>query len=56
MYQELLGSPILGVPFGSERRLKHWPGLSGKEVTVTGVGWKESAVDIVLSSAGEKTL
>jgi hypothetical protein len=36
--------------------LKHWPGLSGKEVTVTGVGWKESAVDIVLSSAGEKTL
>jgi hypothetical protein len=55
MYAELLGSPILAVPFGSEKRLKQWPGLSGKDITVTGVGWKESAVDIVLSSAGKET-
>lgn len=54
MYEKLLGSQLLAVPCGSPQRLKQWPGLTSKAVTVKGVGWKESAVDIVLSSAGEK--
>ena len=54
MYDELLGSPLLAVPCGSPQRLKQWPGLSGKLITVKGNGWNESACDIVLSSAGEK--
>ena len=53
MYAELLGTPILAVPFGSEKRLKLWPELVGREVTVRGVGWKQSCVDLVLSSAGK---
>lgn len=52
MYTELLGSPLLAIPFGNEQRLKHWPGLSGKDITIKGVGWKESSADIILSSAG----
>lgn len=53
MYTELLGSPVLKVPFGNEERLKLWPGLIGKDIVVQGVGWKKSSVDIVLSSAGK---
>lgn len=52
VYSELLGSRLLAIPCGSEQRLKQWPGLASKDVTFKGVGWKESAVDIVLSSAG----
>lgn len=52
MYRELLGSPLLAVPCGGEGRLKQWPGLASKDVTVEGVGSDESAIDIVLSSAG----
>ncbi|KAI9554132.1 hypothetical protein GHT06_019404 [Daphnia sinensis] len=52
VYSELLGSRLLAIPCGSEQRLKQWPGLAGKDVTFKGAGWKECAVDIVLSSAG----
>ncbi len=52
MYKELLGTPVLTVPTGGPQRLAQWPGLSGKNITFQGVGWKECAVDLVLSSAG----
>ncbi|XP_057375659.1 nitric oxide-associated protein 1-like [Daphnia carinata] len=52
VYSELLGSRLLAIPCGSEQRLKQWPGLVSKDVTFKGAGWKECAVDIVLSSAG----
>lgn len=55
VYSELLGSRLLAIPCGSEQRLKQWPGLASKDVTFKGVGWKECAVDIVLSSAGKKS-
>ena len=54
MYNELLGSPLLKVPFGNEERLKLWPGLVGRDITVQGVGWNKSCADIVLSSAGKR--
>lgn len=52
MYTELIGSRLLAVPFGSQKRLQQWPGLSSQTVTIKGVGWHMSAADIVLSSAG----
>lgn len=52
MYKELLGTPVLTVPTGGPQRLAQWPGLAGKNISFRGVGWKECAVDLVLSSAG----
>lgn len=52
LYSELIGSSLLAVPCGSPHRLEQWPGLSSKLLTIKGVGWQTSAVDIVLSSAG----
>lgn len=53
LYAEFLGTPLLGVPFGNEERLKVWPMLEGgEEITVVGEGDKSSCADITLSSAG----
>lgn len=53
MYAEFLGTPLMGVPFGGEDRLKMWPKLeSGEEITVIGDGDKVSCADVTLSSAG----
>ena len=51
-YTQLLGTLLLGVPFGGQQRLAQWPGLTGKHLTIEGTGWHSSAADIVLSSAG----
>ena len=53
LYTELLGSQLLVVPCGNEKRLKLWPGLKAAEaISFNGIGWHQSAIDIVLSSAG----
>lgn len=53
LYSQLLGSRLLAVPCGDEERLKLWPGLStAREISFEGAGWKRSAIDVVLSSAG----
>ncbi|XP_046386406.1 nitric oxide-associated protein 1 [Ischnura elegans] len=52
VYSTLLGSPLLGVPRGEKGRLNHWPPFVSKPYEVTGIGWKESCADVLLSSAG----
>lgn len=51
-YNHYLGTEMLRVPRGDSNRLKDFPALISKEFSVTGHGWKESSVDILLSSAG----
>ena len=52
IYARHLGTPLLGVPCGDTERLSRFPALLDEEYTLTGVGWKSSCADIVLSSAG----
>ncbi|XP_049541691.1 nitric oxide-associated protein 1 [Anopheles darlingi] len=54
LYSDLLGSPLLAVPFGSEERLKRWPELrASPDILLHGTSAKHIAAgDIVLSSAG----
>ncbi|XP_063217346.1 nitric oxide-associated protein 1 [Bacillus rossius redtenbacheri] len=54
VYSRLLCSPLMLVPGGTTTRLDCWPGLSPAPMplTVTGVSWRESCADVVLSSAG----
>lgn len=40
------------VPSGGADRMASFPGLQGQDFTITGIGWKESAADIVLSNVG----
>lgn len=51
-YNMFLGSELLGVPIGSQERLRHFPPLVPKEIDLKGITWTESCADIVLSSAG----
>uniref|UniRef100_T1ISI0 Uncharacterized protein n=1 Tax=Strigamia maritima TaxID=126957 RepID=T1ISI0_STRMM len=51
-YNKHLGTEILGVPLGGPNRLKDFPALIGKKFELTGVGWRESCADIILSTAG----
>ncbi|KPM03212.1 50S ribosome-binding GTPase-like protein 1 [Sarcoptes scabiei] len=51
-YEFHLGTDFLGVPLGDHERLKSWPNLCPKEITLDCIGWEESCADIVLSSAG----
>ena len=45
---------MIVAPTGDEKRLRQdWPKLKGKEVEVEGVGDRECAADVVLSSTGE---
>ena len=37
---------------GGEERMKTFPALKPVDMHVTGMGWKESAADILFSSAG----
>eukprot|EP00731_Ephydatia_muelleri_P038367 Em0735g1a len=52
LYSKNIGGSLLKVPCGDAKRLSNFPPLEPKEVEVTGVSWKQSAADIVLSSAG----
>lgn len=52
VYSNNLGTPLLKVPVCDENRPREFPALAPKELIITGVGWKQSAADIVLSSAG----
>ncbi|XP_067013589.2 nitric oxide-associated protein 1 isoform X2 [Anabrus simplex] len=54
IYNELVGSTYLGVPCGKSERLAQWPGLSpiSQVLRVQGCDWRETAADVVLSSAG----
>lgn len=38
---------------GNADRLMKIPSLIGREYEVTGLGWKESAADVILSSIGK---
>ena len=40
------------VPFGSKEHLQKFPVLSGQEMEMTGVDWKQSAADVILSNIG----
>lgn len=51
-YETHVGTEFLAVPLGDKERLKYWPKLSPKELTLNCIGWEESCADIVLSSAG----
>ncbi|XP_012252787.2 nitric oxide-associated protein 1 [Athalia rosae] len=52
IYDRMLTTGAFAVPLNNPERLKRWPRLSSKDFEITGVGWKVSAADIVLSSAG----
>ena len=52
IYSRHLGEPLLMVPCGDTTRLNRFPPLLSEEHTLTGVGWKTSCADVVLSSAG----
>jgi hypothetical protein len=53
IYKSYLGTDKFLVPSGDEERLAVWPGLkSASPFQFSGLGWKESVGDIVLSSAG----
>ncbi|KAF4518498.1 hypothetical protein B566_EDAN009698 [Ephemera danica] len=53
LYSQLLGTELLAVPRGDEERLARWPGLqAGPQISLKGLGWKESSADILLSSSG----
>lgn len=54
IYEKLVGTELFGLPMGKER-LKLWPNLkSGKTIYCTGINFKESCIDVVLSSSGNK--
>ena len=44
--------PSTQIPVGGSERLATFPALQSKELIIRGVGWKQSASDVVLSSAG----
>ncbi|XP_012270544.1 nitric oxide-associated protein 1 [Orussus abietinus] len=53
IYKELLPVPdALVIPINDPERLKIWPDLAPKDLTVTGIDLRESAADVLLSSAG----
>lgn len=57
VYEQLLGSEFFGVPIFQGDRAASWPGLElAKTFKIFGKSAKESSYDVVLSSAGKKTL
>lgn len=53
IYETLLGSEILGVPFGSEERLENFPKLkSSDDIELEGIHHNVNCSDILLSSIG----
>ncbi|KAL1132191.1 hypothetical protein AAG570_010148 [Ranatra chinensis] len=53
VYNSLIGTQFMAVPQGGQARLEKWPHLRpGLPINVCGISWKESCLDIVLSSAG----
>lgn len=54
LYNDFLGTNLFKVPINDGDRLSKWPGLElAKTFTITGVGWKRSSKDVVLSNAGK---
>lgn len=53
LYGRLINTEAFVVPANDPERLKVWPSLESKEVTVTGVDRNESVADVVLSSIGK---
>lgn len=51
-FEKYYGSSILGVPCGAEARLRDFPLLECKKLSVQGIGMEESCADILLSSVG----
>lgn len=56
LYSKNIGGSLLKIPCGDAARLAAFPPLEPEEVKITGVSWKLSAADIVLSSAGWMTV
>lgn len=52
-YEQNIGTPMIMVPQGGQKRLAEFPKLQGKSFSMTGLNWKESCADIVLSSTGD---
>ncbi|KAL1465035.1 hypothetical protein WDU94_004631 [Cyamophila willieti] len=53
VYNSLLGTKAFLVPCGSSERLKHWPALEGREISLVAQEEPNSiSADLVLSSAG----
>lgn len=52
IYKKFIGTELFGIPIGEER-LKLWPNLkAGKKIECVGINFKESCIDVVLSSSG----
>ncbi|XP_072026715.1 nitric oxide-associated protein 1-like [Amphiura filiformis] len=51
-YAQHAGQKLLAVPMGGDDRMKSFPALESFDMDVKGIGWKESAADILFSSAG----
>ncbi|XP_070539945.1 nitric oxide-associated protein 1-like [Ptychodera flava] len=52
IYAKHAGKDLFKVPIGGRERLLTFPALVPKDMTVDGTGWRESAADVVFSSAG----
>ncbi|XP_033338629.2 nitric oxide-associated protein 1 isoform X2 [Megalopta genalis] len=52
LYEQLLTTRAFAVPVNDPERLERWPKLGSKEMKVTGINYKKSVADIVLSSIG----
>ncbi|XP_063732244.1 LOW QUALITY PROTEIN: nitric oxide-associated protein 1 [Eleginops maclovinus] len=52
VYQKHAGHQLLGVPAGGSERMKDFPPLVPQDFSLQGVGFKEAAADLKLSSAG----
>lgn len=52
IYEEFLKTEAFVVPINDPERLKVFPALKPKDLTVTGIGRHESAADVILSSIG----
>ena len=40
------------IPFGSTERLQQFAKLQSQDLSISGMGWRQSTADVVLSSAG----
>ncbi|CAL8262455.1 unnamed protein product [Lota lota] len=52
LYQKHAGNVLLGVPMGGEERMKSFPPLVSRDVTLQGLGYLQATADIKMSSAG----
>ncbi|XP_028391167.1 nitric oxide-associated protein 1-like [Dendronephthya gigantea] len=52
VYSEHAGGDLLKVPCGGKTRMEELPELSGRVFEMTGVHWKRSVADVMLSNVG----